>query len=38
MTKNLADSSGMGEDLADSEIPALWPSSWPSFEADIEVN
>ena len=36
MVKNLADSSEMGENLADSEIPA--PSSWPSVEADIKVN
>ena len=36
MAKNLADSSEMGENLADSEIPA--PSSWPSVEAHIGVN
>ena len=36
MAKNLAGSSEMGENLADSEIPA--PSSWSSVEADIKVN
>ena len=36
MTKNFADSWEMGENLADSEIPA--PSSWPSFEVDTGVN
>jgi len=32
MTKNLADSWEMGENLADSGIPA--PSSWPLVEAN----